>query len=272
MVSTIVAPGSAMGTSALAVIRLSGPMCSVLCKKFLHRTHLALQPRYLYVNWFIFDAQKIDQVSYVYFAAPRSFTGEDSLEITCHGNPMIVEQILKALLQEQGVRMAEPGEFSRRAFEQGKLDLLQAESIAMVIHAENHAALQNSFRILRGELSHKVQDLVHALKHLSARLELEVDFAEEEAESGAQHFMVDFKELLHQLQSFIEQYRRHARKNQVPRILLMGPPNAGKSSLINALVEENRLLVSDIAGTTRDFVEVPLFLPRGKVLLLIVPV
>jgi tRNA modification GTPase len=202
---------------------------------------------------------------HLFFAAPASFTGEDILEIQPHGNPLLLESLLRALLTHPDVRLAEPGEFTRRAFEHGKLDLIQAEALGELLQAESQAALRNAARKLDGALSKPLRALRDSLIDLSLRLELDVDFAEEEADPDAESWRLRLQAARAQTLRLAEGYARGRRLAKVPKVALAGPPNAGKSSLVNALMAEERLLVSDIAGTTRDYIEVPLRLPGGLV-------
>jgi tRNA modification GTPase len=204
------------------------------------------------------------------------------LEIFPHGNMLLVDRILECLLAlsadpaaagEAGspaagtgsIRMAGPGEFTRRALENGRLDLLQAEAVGELIHARTLDALRNAQRIASGELAGPLKSLRDALVDLSARLELDVDFAEEEADPDYASWQGRVESLRAALSRLARGFERGRLLARIPRVAILGAPNAGKSSLVNALVEEDRLLVSAVAGTTRDYVEVPLRLPGGMV-------
>jgi tRNA modification GTPase len=213
----------------------------------------------------------LDRLNFVFMPGPGSPTGEDVLEIYPHGNMLLVERILEAALRSDPgpasgpIRLAGPGEFTRRALENGRIDLLQAEAVGELIHAQTLDALRNARRLVAGELAGPLKALRDDLLDLSVRLELDVDFAEEEADPDFASWAVRIgrvREALVRLERGFERGRTLAR---IPRVVLLGAPNAGKSSLVNALVEEERLLVSSIPGTTRDYVEVPLRLPGGTI-------
>ncbi len=211
------------------------------------------------------DSDIIDRLNFVFFPGPASSTGEDVLELFPHGNPLIIDGILKVLLSHPGLRLAEPGEFTRRSFENGKIDLLQAEAVGELIHAETIEALKNAQRIVGGALSGAFKTLRDELLDLSARLELEVDFSEEEVDPDFASWAPRLESLSAGLRKIASGFERGRSLARARRVAILGAPNAGKSSLINALIEADRLLVSDRPGTTRDYVEVPLRLKGGIV-------
>jgi tRNA modification GTPase len=270
---TIVALSTPPGTSGLAILRLSGPACLAIVAAHLGRTHP--QPRHVYYGAFRAagspggpasrSGEILDRLNFVHFPAPASSTGEDVLELYPHGNMLLADRILKALLDHPGVRLAGPGEFTRRGFENGKIDLLQAEAVGQLIHAQTLEALRNAQRIAAGDLSAPLKTLRDALVDLSVRLELDVDFSEEEADPDYASWAPRLESVLAALAKLASGFAKGRGLARAPRVVILGAPNAGKSSLINALVEEDRLLVSDIPGTTRDYVEVTLRLPNGLV-------
>lgn len=275
---TIVAPMTPAGVSAVAAVRVSGPEVRDVVRALFGDAALAtIKPREVRLGTARYPrpadagegecltaAPAIDSLVYVFFEGPNSYTGEDVLELYPHGNPLIVRELIRAIREVSGVRLAEPGEFTRRAFLNGKMDLAQAESVADVIHSANLSELRNAHRLLSGALSKRVVSLAEQVKDISARLELDVDFAEEEADPDYAAWGDKIAAIRSNVVAMLKSFKGAAVR-RLPLVVLYGAPNAGKSSLANALLGEDRILVSDIPGTTRDFVEVRLFLDGGEI-------
>ena len=273
---TIVAPMTPAGVSAVAAIRVSGSKVrEVVRLLFGESAFKNLKPREAKLatardnRTVVGDdrktAQVIDSLLYIFFEGPNSYTGEDVLELYPHGNPIIVRELIQVIKSVEGVRLAEPGEYTRRAFLNGRMDLVQAESVADVIHSANRDELRNAHRLLGGALSKKVKTLTEQVMDISARLELDVDFSEEEADPDYATWGVKISAIRESVESILKSFKGKAAVSRLPLAVLYGAPNAGKSSLVNALLGEDRILVSNIPGTTRDFVEVRLFLDGGEI-------
>lgn len=268
---TIVAPMTPAGVSAIAALRVSGAkVVDVLRALFGEKALLKLIERQaVLATAKDFSCNKIiDNLLYIYYKSPNSYTGEDVLELFPHGNPLIVRNLIKAICNVNGVRLAEPGEYTKRAFLNGKMDLIQAESVAEVIHSANAFELENAHRLLNGAMSKKIAALISQVKDISARLELDVDFTEEEADPDYNSWELKLNNLKNSIVKILESFKGCADLKKLPTVVLYGVPNAGKSSLANALIGEDRILVSNIAGTTRDFVEVRLFFDSGEIRLI----
>lgn len=273
---TIVAPMTPAGVSAVAAIRVSGSKVREVVRLLFGESAIKnLKPREAklatardyrtMVGEDRATALVIDSLLYIFFEGPNSYTGEDVLELYPHGNPIIVRELIQVIKSVDGVRLAEPGEYTRRAFLNGRMDLVQAESVADVIHSANRDELKNANRLLGGALSKKVKTLTEQVMDISARLELDVDFSEEEADPDYATWGVKISAIRESVESILKSFKGKAAVSRLPLAVLYGAPNAGKSSLVNALLGEDRILVSNIPGTTRDFVEVRLFLDGGEI-------
>lgn len=260
---TIIALSTAPGVGAIAVIRLSGPDAIKIVNNVFHGKNLNTQQSHTAHFGTIREDDSpqgkpgkiIDEVLVTLFIAPKSFTKENVVEISCHGSPFIVQQIIKLFLRK-GVRLAKPGEFTQRAFLNGKFDLAQAEAVADLINADTEAAHTAALNQMRGGFSDQIKQLRQELIHFASMIELELDFGEEDVEFADRQ---DLKDLVTKLLSVITVLANsfdlgNVIKNGVPTVIA-GKPNAGKSTLLNALLNEEKAIVSDIAGTTRDFIE-----------------
>ncbi len=255
----ICAPATVPGTGAISVIRVSGKGSLELADKVisLRKGSIAQSKGYTlhFGSIFASDGSLLDEVIVSVFRAPNSYTGEDGVEISCHSSKYIVSETI-GLLCEKGCRMAGSGEFTQRAYLNGKMDLAQAEAVADVIAADSKAALRVAQSQLRGEYSAAFKELRDALVRLSALVELELDFSEEEVEFASREMIIGLAEsAITKMSRLRDSYRvGNALKNGVP-VAIVGAPNVGKSTLLNALLGEDRAITSDIPGTTRDTVE-----------------
>ncbi|WP_181305319.1 tRNA uridine-5-carboxymethylaminomethyl(34) synthesis GTPase MnmE [Rufibacter sp. XAAS-G3-1] len=253
---TIVALATAAGHGAIAIIRLSGPEAVSIVQGVFKGKNLTQQPSHTLHFGTIRDGEKIlDEVVVSLFKAPSSYTKEDVVEVSCHGSPYITEQLLKLFLR-QGARLAEPGEFTKRAFLNGQFDLAQAEAVADLIASDSALTHQVAMKQMRGGFSQEIKALRAQLIHFASMIELELDFSEEDVEFADREAL---RRLISTLQRLIAGLLQsfelgNVLKNGVPTVIA-GKPNAGKSTLLNALLNEEKAIVSDIPGTTRDVIE-----------------
>ncbi|MFC3023838.1 tRNA uridine-5-carboxymethylaminomethyl(34) synthesis GTPase MnmE [Vibrio zhugei] len=248
---TIVAQATAPGRGGVGIIRVSGPLATQVATAVTGKT---LRPRYAeYLPFKDSDGNELDQGIALFFPNPHSFTGEDVLELQGHGGPVVIDMLIKRILQIPGIRAARPGEFSERAFMNDKMDLTQAEAIADLIDASSEEAAKSALQSLQGQFSKRINTLVESLIHLRIYVEAAIDFPEEEID-----FLADGKVLtdLNTIIANLEAVRQEANQGAIMRegmkVVIAGRPNAGKSSLLNALSGKDSAIVTDIAGTTRD--------------------
>jgi tRNA modification GTPase len=255
-IDTIVALATPQGIGAISVIRLSGEEAITTTQAVFRGKILTEQPSHTIHFGTINDEDHIiDEVLVSVFRAPHSFTTENSVEISCHGSPVIIKEIIKVLLKK-GARLATPGEFTKRAFIHGRFDLAQAEAVADLITAETDNARQAALNQMRGGFSKEINHLREELIHFASLIELELDFGEEDVEFAKRD---DLKTLIQKIQGYLTSLIKsfdqgNVIKNGVPTVIA-GKPNAGKSTLLNVLLNEDKAIVSDIAGTTRDSIE-----------------
>jgi len=254
MASTIAAIATASGVASISIIRVSGERSLEIAKKITQKETLVPRTTYL-TSLYNHEEALIDQAIVIYFAAPKSFTGEDIVEFQCHGGMVVAQEILETTLA-YGAVLAQPGEFSKRAFLNGKMDLTKAEAVSKLIEAKSVEAAKILAKQLKGDLKVFIDEGREAMLKVAAYAEVMIDYAEEEIPEDILSGMIQ------QLDTLIENMERivtssHRRKGLIDgfRVAIIGKPNVGKSSLLNALLSYERAIVSDIAGTTRDTIE-----------------
>ncbi len=259
----IAAISTPSGIGGIAVVRVSGPSAISICDKvyrpFKAGNTLASRKTHTLTYGQIIDPESgevIDEVVASVFRAPHSFTGEDVIEISCHGSLYIQQRILDVILSVEGIRLAEPGEFTRRAFRSGKMDLSQAEAVADLIAATTAASHRLAMSQMKGSISRKLDGLRLQLLNMTSLLELELDFSEEDVEFADRSQLLS---LAHQIDDEVTRLAStfsagQAIKNGIP-VAIIGAPNVGKSTLLNQLLKDDRAIVSPIQGTTRDLIE-----------------
>jgi len=260
----IVAISTPIGHSGIGVIRLSGPNVISITKKIFQPykkgKDISKVPSHTLHYGKIVDGEKvIDEVMIAILKAPNTYTREDMVEIYCHGGPIPLQEILNLLIKN-GARLAERGEFTKRAFLNGRIDLLQAESVLEIIYARSSKSLEVAIRKLEGESSNILKNLKNKTEKLRIYLEAVLDFPEDVSDMEKEEWMNSIKELTKETKTLLEKAERGEWLKGGYRVVLVGRPNVGKSSLFNALMREERVIVTPIPGTTRDYIEGELFL------------
>lgn len=256
---TICAIATGQG-GAVAIIRLSGSESLRYTQKIFFPLPKNWHSKHTYFGTLQIDEEPLDEVLVTYHQAPHSYTGEDIVEIACHASPYIQRTLLQSLVKE-GARLAEPGEFTMRSFIKGKRDLAEAEAVADLIAAQSQTQHQVALRQLQGSLSRELDKLQEKLLHFATLLELELDFSEEDVEFANREELSALSDgLIQHLSTMLHSYQKGKQITQGVPIAIVGVPNTGKSTLLNALLQEDRALVSHIEGTTRDTIEEHLLL------------
>lgn len=253
---TICALATANGIGAIGIIRISGnDTLSIVQKSFKGKDLSQQKSHTVHYGYFMDEVEVIDEVMLSIFLAPKSFTTENSVEISFHGSPHIGKKILETLIKN-GARMAKAGEFTMRAFMNGRIDLSQAEAIADIIAAENEASRKVAMSQLKGGISNEISILRNDLLNFASLVELELDFAEEDVEFADRTALTQLlNKIEFKLKSLIDSFQYGNAIKSGVAVAIIGKPNAGKSTLLNALLKEERAIVSEIAGTTRDTIE-----------------
>ena len=251
MKETIVAQATAPGRGGIGILRVSGPLATEVAQAVLGKCPKPRMAHYLPFK--DADGTVLDQGIALYFKSPNSFTGEDILELQGHGGQVVLDLLLKRILQIDGIRLARPGEFSEQAFLNDKLDLAQAEAIADLIDATSEQAARSALKSLQGEFSKKVNELVDSVIYLRTYVEASIDFPDEEIDFLADgKIEANLRGIINQLDGVRAEAKQGSILREGMKVVIAGRPNAGKSSLLNALAGREAAIVTDIAGTTRD--------------------
>lgn len=252
---TIVAAATPYGYGGLSVVRLSGNDAKNIAQNICRRDTPLKDRRATMVTLYTSNNEPFDGAVVTVFKTPNSYTGEDVVEFSCHGSPTIVEQIIELSI-DLGARTADPGEFTRRAFINSKIDLVQAESVAAVIHSQGEKSVQMSHRVLSGELSNKLNDIKQTIVEALSYVEFELDISEDELiPDSVVRVQKNISYAFDSISALTESFSEGRLLNRGASVVITGPPNAGKSTLFNALLNENKAIINPAPGTTRDTIE-----------------
>lgn len=256
---TIAAIITAMGAAGVGIIRISGPdALKIGCSVYQGKTNLLDIPSHSVVYGKVFDHKEnkvIDEALFLVMRKPKTFTGEDVVEIQCHGGMIPVRKVLEVVLRS-GARLAEPGEFSKRAFLNGKLDLAQAESIMDIVNSKTEKSLEMAVNQLSGNLSEHIYEVRNELLRLIAYIEADIDFPDDDIERlSSRELLAQTKQAKDKLKGLLQTSQKGKIIREGLNVIIVGKPNVGKSSLLNALLKESKAIVTDVPGTTRDVIE-----------------
>jgi len=252
---TIAAIATPLGEGGIGIVRLSGNEAINIAQRISSLSLRELPPRRMTLGFVVLEDTRLDRVLWVVMPGPHSFTGEDVVEIHCHGGLKVTELVLEAVIKS-GARLAAPGEFSKRAFLNGKMDLAQAEAIVDVIRAKTATSLRVAFRVLEGHLSEKIEGIRETLLSTLSTIEASIDYPEDVEEPDRDQLKDTLGSITEDLNELIRSYRKGKSLREGYLVTIVGRPNVGKSSLLNHLAKEEKAIVTDIPGTTRDVVEV----------------